>query len=251
MTGGRAIELAIARPDLLDDAAFRRLRAGLPRWRRERADRCRRKADRYASVVAFSLLQYLWRERAGGPLPGVVSGEHGKPRFAGAPGWHFNWSHDASVCVCALGPAPLGVDVQPRVRYSEALFARIAAPGERHLAGRLRAADDLSLLWTRKEAAVKRTGSGLTVPLDQLDTTASGDILTLAIAEPPCHLSVTADGYTEPELRTALRTRFLVPAPGAGSWTQARPSRAVQDQACVVAAETEGQRQRAVQVGRL
>ncbi|GAB4084599.1 hypothetical protein GCM10028784_12290 [Myceligenerans cantabricum] len=216
----RAIDLVVARPDLLDDDEFRRLRASVPAERRERADRYHRKQDRYASVVAFSLLQYLWRERAGGPLPEVVRGEHGKPRFAGVVGWHFNWSHDASVCACVLGPTPVGVDVQSRVRYDDGLFARIAAPGELFLADRLRDADDLAPLWTRKEAVAKRTGLGLTTPLGELDTFESGDILTLVATEPACHLSVSAEGCTERELAAVLRVRRLRPEPGPAFWSE-------------------------------
>lgn len=215
------VDVVLARPDRLAEADFARAYADLPLWRQERADRYLQKKDRYASVVAFSLLQFLWRERDEGPIPDVVRDTHGKPRFAGKPSWHFNWSHDRSVCVCAFGPTPLGVDVQSRVRYDDGLFARIAAPGEHVLGDRLREADDLSSLWTRKEAVVKRTGRGLLTPLEEVDTVATEDILTFSCTEPRCHLSISVEGRTARQLRPRLRLRSLRPAPGPDIWSEA------------------------------
>ncbi|RPF22269.1 4'-phosphopantetheinyl transferase family protein [Myceligenerans xiligouense] len=218
---GEVIDLVIARSDGLDEAAFRRLRASLPVSRRERADRYRRKADRDASVVVFSLLQYLWRRRVGGPLPDVVRGERGKPRFRGVDGWHFNLSHDASVCVCALSPVPVGVDVQSRVPFDDRLFETIAAPGERHLRGELLRADDLSPLWTRKEAVVKRSGRGLSTPLGEVDTVAATDVLTAADRS-GFLLSISAEGLREDQPASGLRVRYLRPGPEPGGWSEDR-----------------------------
>lgn len=219
------VHVVLARPDILSESAFERLRASVPAQRRARADRYHHAPDRYASVVAFSLLQHLWQVHGTGPLPDVVRERHGKPRFADPNGWHFNWSHTRSVCVCVLGPVPLGVDVQSPVRYDDGLFARIAAPGELHLADRLRAAGDLSAVWSRKEAAVKRTGRGLSTPLDEVDTAAADDILTLSSADPECHISISADGCTAQNLWPRLRMSFLRSDedqdPGRGPWIQA------------------------------
>ncbi|GAB3166478.1 hypothetical protein GCM10027059_25640 [Myceligenerans halotolerans] len=237
------IHLAVARADLLDEAEFLRLRSRLPAERRRRSDRYHHARDRYASVVAFALLQYLWRECGDGPMPDVVRGPHGKPRFRGTGEPHFNLSHDASVCVCVLAPVPVGVDVQGRLPFDDALFERIAAPGEQSLRNALVRADDLGALWTRKEAAVKRTGRGLTTPLNEVDTAAATDILTLAGTEPGTHISVSAQGLSERGLRDRLRLRLLHPV-------QLLPVDAVDDEAGVVAAETEGQGQRTIQLDR-
>ncbi|WP_125774076.1 4'-phosphopantetheinyl transferase family protein [Antribacter gilvus] len=212
------IELVVARSDLLDGTTFERIRAGVPAARRRRSDAYHRQTDRYASVVAFSLLQHLWRERSSGPMPDVVVGELGKPRFDGSPGWHFNWSHDASVCVCVLSPVPVGVDVQSRVPFHDGLFDRIAAPGERGLRDPLLRADDLSPLWTRKEALVKRTGRGLTTPLQQVDTVSAPDVLTLSDDALGVRISVSAEGLSEHDLFSRLRPRRVEPAPGSASW---------------------------------
>ncbi|THV24613.1 4'-phosphopantetheinyl transferase family protein [Glycomyces paridis] len=212
------IELAIARSDLLDGYAFGQFRARVPLDRRRKGDGYHRAEDRYASVVAFSLLQHLWGRRTAEAMPPVVPGAFGKPRFQGGRG-HFNLSHDASVCVCVLSPVPVGVDVQSRVPYSEGLFDRMAAPGERRLRGRLVRADDLSALWTRKEAVVKRTGRGLSTPLEDVDTVAAPDVLTLASEDPPFRLSVSAEGLSEADLLPRLRIEWMRPGPAPGTWT--------------------------------
>ncbi|HEU5129949.1 MAG TPA: 4'-phosphopantetheinyl transferase superfamily protein [Glycomyces sp.] len=215
------IELAIARSDLLDEATFRLLRARVPAERRRKGDRYHRLKDRYASVVSFSLLQHLWRTGGGGPMPEIVLGRRGKPAFAPPRARHFNWSHDAWVCVCATAPAPVGVDVQSRVPYDEGLFERMAAPSERVLRDRLLRSDDLSALWTRKEAVVKRTGWGLSTPLRHVDTLAARDVLTFSCAEPDFRMSLTVEGLDEQDLLAALRVRFVQPGPAPGEWTDA------------------------------
>jgi phosphopantetheinyl transferase len=211
------IDLAIARSDDLDEPDLRRLRAGLPVGRQERADRYRRRVDRDASVVAFTLLQYLWRRRVGGALPDVVRGDRGKPGFRGVDDWRFNLSHDASVCVCVLSPVPMGVDVQSRVPFDDRLFESIAAPGERHLRDELLRADDLSPLWTRKEAVVKRTGRGLSTPLREVDTVAATDALTSS-GRSGFRLSLSADGMRAEALQPVLRVCFLRCGRDGGGW---------------------------------
>lgn len=207
----------IARSDLVDEPTFERLRAALPFERRLRSDRYHRRQDRYASVVAFALLQYLWRERLSGPMPEIVVGAFGKPRFGGRRDWHFNWSHDGPVCACALSPMPIGVDVQSRVPFGEALFERIAAPSERGRKEWYRQANDLSVLWTRKEAVVKRTGRGLSTPLREVDTIAAPDIATFTCDESDVRFSVSAEGLSEQALLSRLRIRAVRPA--SGKWT--------------------------------
>jgi 4'-phosphopantetheinyl transferase len=214
------IDLVIARSDLLDEPTFERMRAAVSAERRQRSDRYHRRRDRYASVVVFSLLQHLWQGRLSGPMPEIDLGAFGKPRFQGRGDWHFNWSHDSSVCVCALSPMPIGVDVQSRVPFDDALFERIAAPGELRLRDRYRRANDLSPLWTRKEALVKRTGRGLSIPLRDIDTFAAQDIATFSCSESDVRISISATGLSEQALLSRLRIRRVHPSQVSG-WTDA------------------------------
>jgi 4'-phosphopantetheinyl transferase len=108
----------------------------------------------------------------------LVEGPNGKPRLAGRTArLRFNLAHSDDVVVFALAwNREVGVDVE-RIRSDfpvDQVARRHFSPRERRdLAGlpegdRLRAAFDC---WTRKEAYLKASGVGLTVPLDGFDVT--------------------------------------------------------------------------------
>ncbi len=215
------IRVALARSEGLSPAVFARLRDGVPLERRVRSDRYHRPEDLRASIVAFALLQHLWGERNPVALPRLTRGRHGKPRFAEPNGWHFNWSHDTSWCACALARWPVGINVQGPVRFDEGLFDRVAAPAEAHLREPLRRLDDLSALWTRKEAVAKRSGLGLAAGFTSLETVHDPDVLTLTGSDPDLRLSVSAEG-----LRAGgdVTISALLPQPD-GLWSdQGRPA---------------------------
>lgn len=219
------ITIAIARSDLVDAATFEALRASVPTWRRDISDAYYRKEDRYASVVSYALLQHLWSRRSTEPMPDIEWGRHGKPFFHDTAAWHFNWSHDASVCVCAFATVPVGVDVQSRVRYDDGLFDRMAAPAEDGLRDVLRRRDDLSSLWTRKEAVIKRTGRGLSTPLGEVDTLAEPSLVTFSCDEPDFRLSVCTEGSDLARAALQPTFRWVRPAPASATWLEAPAGR--------------------------
>lgn len=208
------IEVVIARSDDLDDATFAALRAALPQRRRDRCDRYLRRQDRAACVVAYGLVHLLWAERSSDPVPELTIGPFGKPSLAGERGWHFNLSHDASVCVCAAATASVGVDVQSRVPFDEGLFARMCSPGELAWGDVFRRADDLSVLWSRKEALLKRSGTGLAHPLTGVDALSEPEVLTLACDAWGVQISLCVEGWTAAEVSGGMRVRFLAPGSG-------------------------------------
>lgn len=97
-----------------------------------------------------------------------AAGAHGKPFLAepGAP--HFNLSHSggyALLGVCA--EAELGVDVEDRARLDEDVIAAVLTARERAaLAAAPEAArgDMFLRFWTLKEALMKATGLGFSLP---------------------------------------------------------------------------------------
>lgn len=213
------VDLVITDADALDAHSFRILKSLLPHERQKRSDRYDRRVDRYTSVVAFAQLQKLWAERHHGPLPTITVGRFGKPKFSTDTGLHFNWSHDSALCACALAPTPVGVDISGPVPFEQNLFHYMAAPRERRLGAHLQRENDLSALWTRKEATVKRTGLGLTMPLRQVDTTTAEDILTFTCEAMGFQVSLSVQGLTADVLRDLLRVRFLTPRPPA-TWLE-------------------------------
>lgn len=97
-------------------------------------------------------------------------GEHGKPFLMQDEELHFSLSYTKDAAVIALAGQPIGIDIE-KIRPHRMRFAKNL--GTPHELSVLRAApDDLMLFytfWTRKEAWLKLTGSGLTVPLTSFD----------------------------------------------------------------------------------
>ena len=101
-------------------------------------------------------------ERYLGRPPGpLVPGAWGKPEFPAAPELCCSVSHSGSWWMCALGPAPLGLDLQrhqagiDRARLSRRFFH---PEEDRFLAAR--GYRDFFDLWSAKESWVKFTGRG-------------------------------------------------------------------------------------------
>ena len=93
---------------------------------------------------------------------------------------HFNLSHSGNLALCAVRlDAPVGVDVEyldPSIDICQ-LLEECCTPQEASSLGALPSqARFLSFfrLWTRKEAYLKATGQGLSVPLCDVDLDAHG-----------------------------------------------------------------------------
>lgn len=118
----------------------------------------------------YDLLALAVREQHGlSPLPPVSRGERGKPYLPDHPALHFNLSHSGGLALCALDGAPVGADIQTVAPRRPAMVERCCAPEERAwLAGRGDGWEDFALLWALKEAMVKRSGRGLTLPVSAI-----------------------------------------------------------------------------------
>jgi 4'-phosphopantetheinyl transferase len=169
-------DLHVWRTDLDEPVeTVRRLERLLSPDERQRAGRflCTRDSCRF--VVARSFL----REVLGTYLnidAGEVqfaAGPHGKPSLRIEPGMksvHFNLSHSDSIALLAISHQPVGIDIE-RVRHNpehQSIAHQFFSPAEvceyytYQEADRPRA---FARFWTRKEAYIKATGQGLTIPL--------------------------------------------------------------------------------------
>jgi 4'-phosphopantetheinyl transferase len=97
---------------------------------------------------------------------GAHCGEpHGKPQLPRATGLHFSLSHAGDVALCAVGGAPVGVDIEAvpaGAGYVELMTA--LEPRERSAVDDAPAAQRAAAFtqcWVRKEAYLKGTGEGL------------------------------------------------------------------------------------------
>ena len=94
----------------------------------------------------------------------LTFGSYGKPVLsAGSP--EFSLSHSGKHVLLGISDLLIGVDMEQRDRkVNEALLNRMCLPCEKGL-------EPLSV-FTRKECAMKLTGLGFSLPLNQIDTTA-------------------------------------------------------------------------------
>ena len=108
------------------------------------------------------LLETLYREATGLPLPPIVIGGWGKPYFVDS-GWHFSISHTKNHAFCALARENVAIDAEELDRpINQKLAEKILSPREK---AQYDAAPDkaraLLTFWVLKEAAAKLSGRGL------------------------------------------------------------------------------------------
>ncbi|GAB2466144.1 4'-phosphopantetheinyl transferase family protein [Xylanimonas ulmi] len=173
---------------------------------RVRARAHRRPEDRRLSATASALVRVIAGQALGARPESVTvtrrcpacGGPHGAPFVDGAP--LLSVSHGDGFAVVAACDLPVGVDVEPVGRVGVGSVAGVLlGPHEPP-------SDDAGLLrtWVRKEAVVKATGVGLTVPLSDVRVSAPHEPaavvrygprpgLAIALADVPlggAHLSV-------------------------------------------------------------
>lgn len=115
-------------------------------------------------AAARALLALALRDAWGwAEVPPMDRGAQGKPFFPGFPGRHFNLSHTAGLCLCALSDGgAVGVDIE-RVRPRRAGLPRYVMSGE-EFAAFDSTWEDFARIWTLKEAFVKLRGGSIFPP---------------------------------------------------------------------------------------
>lgn len=143
-------------------------------------------ADRQSYIAAHALLRATLSEafaRAGHPAPSdwrFRAGTHGKPQLvAGQAAGHasFNLSHSRGmVAVAIAADCEVGIDVEAlarRVSDDAAIARRHFTPGEQAALERRADPEErrrtFLAFWTAKEAFIKATGRGLSLPLDRFE----------------------------------------------------------------------------------
>lgn len=147
----------------LDEQQTERLLLALPEWRREVALRYKHLAGRRESATAYLLLLETLQQLYGiNEAPHFVIGPHGKPSLLEFPHIHFNTSHCHKAVICAVGDAPVGVDIEGRRSIRDSLVDYTMNAAEKE---RIARAEDPEMeflkLWTAKEAVVKLSGEGI------------------------------------------------------------------------------------------
>lgn len=179
----------------------------LPPWRTERYHRMKIASGKLEELAAGLLLRYALRDGAGIDLltaevtqnphgkPGLIMPPGGKPGLimppSGKPGLtqtphgkleltqnshgksesniHFNLSHSGGYIAAVVADCPVGIDVETKSDLDGRVAKRFFS-GEEQQA--ILAAEDPQLafrrIWTRKEAYVKCTGTGIDGAIDRI-----------------------------------------------------------------------------------
>lgn len=171
---GAAVDVWVAPLDLAP-GAMASLVASLSTAERARSGRYRSPRDtRRFSAARGWLRHVLATELAAPPAAIRLSDGPGKPRLLGWPGPCFNLSHSGDLALIAVATREVGVDVEDRsaghhgldvvnlaCNAAEAVSLGRLPPSER--------ADAFLCRWTAKEAYLKATGQGLSVPPDRVE----------------------------------------------------------------------------------
>ncbi len=185
------------------------IEALLDQAERERVARYAAAADRTRFTVGCFLLRVAAGRYLGVPAEAIMVDRgcpncgrpHGKPRYvapAAARGLEVSVSHSGRVVAVAFARAPVGVDIEEfdRTLIPWDLTSLILSPDEQE---EYYAVDRdpfrrFLVYWTRKEAATKAVGLGLSVPLDRV-------IVSAPEAPPVLHTWPVAEAPSSVNLR--------------------------------------------------
>ena len=132
--------------------------------------RCRKLSGENGHDAGRRLLEEMYREKTGKPMPPILTAPRGKPYFAEGD-LHFSISHTKHYVFCALSDKNIGIDAEETDRNINLLLAdKILSPKEKE---RYQQAENkrhaLLKLWVLKEAAGKLTGEGINGYPDHTD----------------------------------------------------------------------------------
>jgi 4'-phosphopantetheinyl transferase len=141
-------------------ANWDRCLAQLPEWRRESCLRMKFEQGRLQQLAAGLLLRLALREEGVDLMTAdITKNEHGKPMMEGL---YFNISHSGDYIAVAIADYPVGIDVEIKTDPDLKITERFYSEEEQRA---VRDAEDpqkeFRRLWTRKEAYVKCTGTGI------------------------------------------------------------------------------------------
>lgn len=143
---------------------------------RERMKRFRRAADQARYLAAHALTRVVLGDTLGTPAEVLTfdrtcrcGRQHGKPVLvhAGAPA--FSMTHAGQFVGVAVHGSPVGLDVEEVRQLTDlaSMAAHACSPAELAAGAGTSAAAFFSV-WTRKEAVLKATSDGLSVPMSSL-----------------------------------------------------------------------------------
>lgn len=141
---------------LLDEQEFARTLPCLDEDRRTKTIRLQTAERRAQSAGAGLLLRHLFGDVE------IFYGVNGKPYLKGRNDLYFSISHSKRYVVCAVAECEVGIDIEPVSPIRPAVLRRCFTEMEQEWIGDN--PERFARLWTMKEAYMKMTGTGLSVP---------------------------------------------------------------------------------------
>lgn len=174
--------------DDINNESLAQLKAILPEGIIEKASAFTQTIDQYRSLAGKALLAYAYEVVRSEELSWTDYEQEGlhKPRLKNGP--FFNISHSGNVVVMVMSDhCDVGVDTEEIKPIEIENFQENFLPGEwtwlQNSANRLKYIRFYQL-WTRKEAILKATGQGLSLPLDSFSVLNE----TVKVADEKWHL---------------------------------------------------------------
>jgi 4'-phosphopantetheinyl transferase len=153
-----------------------------------RARQFRFDRERRRFTIAHATLRRLLAERAcvAPARQRMVFQRHRQPIVLAPSGWHVSLSYSGDHTLIGLSRAPIGIDLEMdrRIEDAAALSELHFTPQERReLAAQAPVLRSRAFLlgWTRKEACIKLTGQGLTLPTAMLASGLEPDARALIV----------------------------------------------------------------------
>ena len=169
---------------VLPEERWHVLLEGLPEERQRRALACRRAEDGARIAGAGWLLRQALDWWGIPPAQqAFIKNPWGKPKLLNQTRPQFSLSHSGPWVLCAVGDAPLGVDIESS-RCTMQMASRFFHPREAAFAASLppeEQAEALCRLWVAKEAFLKAEGTGLHRPLSSFCVRLTKEVASLEI----------------------------------------------------------------------
>ncbi len=153
-----------------DEKLFCEIYSQMPQERKDKIDRLKFGKDKYLSLGAGFLLEYVKRQY--GITSPVKTTKYGKPYFENC-NLHFNLSHSGSRALCAVSEHNIGCDIELVTKYNKRLAKRFFTENEFEYLQSLSPQDQDRLfftIWCRKESYMKAVGLGLALSPERIET---------------------------------------------------------------------------------
>lgn len=145
------------------DAEVERMVPLVPEPRRSQALSFKFTFGRFACLKSYLMLAALLQAEFGLEDFRIEIGEHGKPYLVDHPDIHFNISHCQKAIAVAVSDQPVGVDVEMFRKVNDSLIDKCMNEREKaDIISSVSPEETFIAYWTRKEAAFKLFGTGIT-----------------------------------------------------------------------------------------